>query len=116
MDMNGVVSKQSIAASQGANIIKIQTSGKGGGGEEGQQSRSSLHLSLLKINEGRKRRMESEIKPDDFWMTIIAFLIILSILCVTVLSGTCWCCVNIFLGVLRVLRMSIIDSMLCATL
>lgn len=30
MDMNGVVSKQSGAASQGANIIKIQTSGKGG--------------------------------------------------------------------------------------
>ena len=46
MDMNGVVSKQSIAASQGTNIIKIQTSGKGGGGEEGQQGRSSLHLSL----------------------------------------------------------------------
>lgn len=36
MDMNGVASKQSITASQGANIIKIQTSGKGGGREEGQ--------------------------------------------------------------------------------
>lgn len=46
MDMNGVVSKQSGAASQGANIIKIQTSGKGGRREEGQQGRSSLHLSL----------------------------------------------------------------------
>lgn len=36
MDMNGVVSKQSGCASQGANIIKTQTSGKGGGKEEGQ--------------------------------------------------------------------------------
>lgn len=60
--------------------------------------------------------MEREIKPDDFWMTEIAFLIIFSILRVSPLSGTCWCCVNIFLGVLRVLGMSIIDSMLCATL
>ena len=60
--------------------------------------------------------MEREIKPDDFWMTEITFLIILSILRVSLLSGTCWCCVNIFLGVLRVVRVSIIDSMLCATL
>lgn len=34
--MNGAVSKQSGSASQGANIIKKQTSGKGGGREEGQ--------------------------------------------------------------------------------
>lgn len=36
MEMNGAVSKQSGGASQGANIIKKQTSGKGegGGGEE----------------------------------------------------------------------------------
>lgn len=35
MDMNGAVSKQSGSASQGANIIKTQTSGKGGFGEGG---------------------------------------------------------------------------------
>lgn len=35
--MNGAVSKQSGSASQGANIIKTQTSGKGGGGEEGKR-------------------------------------------------------------------------------
>lgn len=40
MDMNGAVSKQSGCASQSANIIKTQTSGKGevekrgGGGEQ----------------------------------------------------------------------------------
>lgn len=34
MDMNGAVSKQSVGASQGANIIKKQTSGKRGGGRE----------------------------------------------------------------------------------
>lgn len=35
MDMNGAVSKQSGGASQGANIIKKQTSGKGGGDRRG---------------------------------------------------------------------------------
>lgn len=51
MDMNEAVSKQSGNASQGANIIKKQTSGRGGGGGEGQwgcsRVRSSLHLSPL---------------------------------------------------------------------
>lgn len=64
MDMNGAVSKQSGSASQGANIIKTQTSGKGGGGEErgregGIRVRSCLHLSLLsplKVKGGRRRR------------------------------------------------------------
>lgn len=35
MDMNEAVSKQSATASQAANIIKTQTSGKGGGRVEG---------------------------------------------------------------------------------
>lgn len=47
MDMNGAVSKQSGSSSQGTNIIKIRTSGKGGGGKKGQYGKSSLHLSAL---------------------------------------------------------------------
>lgn len=62
MDMNGAVSKQSGSGSQGANIIKTQTSGRGGGEEEGREGsrvRSSLHLSPLsplKVKGGRRRR------------------------------------------------------------
>lgn len=62
MDMNGAVSKQSGSASQGANIIKTQTSGKGEVEKRGRGSsrvRSSLHLSPLSpltVKGGRRRR------------------------------------------------------------
>lgn len=62
MDMNGAVSKQSGCASQGANIIKTQTSGKGEveeRGRGGSRMRSSLHLSPLSpltVKGGRRRR------------------------------------------------------------
>lgn len=48
MDMNGAVNKQSVAASQGANIIKIQTSGRGvaGGGEVGKRGSRVGALSI----------------------------------------------------------------------
>lgn len=65
MDMNGAVSKQSGSASQGANIIKTQTSGKGEVEKWGRggssRVRSSLHLSPLsplKVKGGRRRRRQ----------------------------------------------------------
>ncbi len=80
MDMNGAVSKQSGSASQGANIIKTQTSGKGGGGEEGQRGgsrvRSHLHLSPLsplKVKGGRRRRRRKRRgKPGHFLDSVIS--------------------------------------------
>lgn len=61
MDMNGAVSKQSGSASQGANIIKTPTSGKGGeGGAErrGSRARSSLHLSPSVPIKSERRKEE----------------------------------------------------------
>lgn len=72
MDMNGAVSKQSGSASQGANIIKTQTSGKGAverRGRGGGRVRSSLHLSPLSpltVKGGRKRRRRRG-KRGHFW-------------------------------------------------
>lgn len=61
MDMNGVVSKQSGAASQGANIIKIQTSGKGGGGKRGSRVGAlSICPSVPIKNERRKEEEDGK--------------------------------------------------------
>ena len=69
MDMNGAVSKQSAGASQGANIIKTQTSGKGGGGVEGQgrgggHRGEELSPSVPSVPIKSERRKEEEEKEQ----------------------------------------------------
>lgn len=79
MDMNEAVSKQSGGASQGANIIKKQTSGKVGEverrGRRGTRVRSSLHLSPLSsfIAKEESRRKRGKEKVCPYLITLFFF-------------------------------------------
>lgn len=91
----------------------------------GSRVRSSLHLSPLSPIRCESRKEETQGKRDFWIQTAAAALRFPRLrrpipvaelerqLPIFRQSNTCWCCVNIFLGVLWVRAMSIIAPVLC---